>query len=349
MTIYVLIPYGLVTGGPDALHQMVFYLNKNGFNAVAVYLGVDGLNQQIPSAYRPYIDKYRTFSSVKDEKENIVVLPECISHYAKKFLYSKVFIWWLSVDYNLKNTSFWYKAFFTLTLPLRVVLHFKKGIVWMKTNFLNSITKTKYNFKSEKNNVTHLCASYYALDYVSKRTNRSFFLCIEPISKIFLDCYKEKSIYLKKEDFILYNPAKSFKFVRNLQRYDHNLKFVPLKGMSQEQLISQYKRSKLYIDFGPFPGAERMPKEAVLFNCAILTGRFGASGNEKDVPIDSSKYKIVAKKQNVPVIIKKIRYMLNNYANIVHDFEEYRQCVLNLEPNFEKALNRIFGKINEKK
>ena len=39
------------------------------------------------------------------------------------------------------------------------------------------------------------------------------------------------------------------------------LKFEALRGLTQEQLIEKYETSKLYIDFGAFPGAERIPEE----------------------------------------------------------------------------------------
>ena len=111
MNIYVLIPYGLVTGGPDALHQLVYYLNKLKFNACAVYLGASK-NEEIPKQYKTYINDYLLIDEVIDDKNNIIVIPEFISYLKKDFKKSRVFIWWLSVDYNLNRTSIFYKMFF---------------------------------------------------------------------------------------------------------------------------------------------------------------------------------------------------------------------------------------------
>lgn len=340
MNIYVLIPYGLVTGGPDALHQLVYYLRKLNLRAYCVYLGAS-LGASIPSSYSCYISNYLLISDIIDEPKSIVIIPESLSHLSSRFKKTKIFIWWLSVDYNLKNTSFLYKSFFFITIPLRVVKNHKKGLSWIKSAFYNTLLKSKYNFKNESENVSHLCASYYALKYVSEKSNNQYFLCIEPISKYFLDMFCKNVSYGKRKNIVLYNPAKCEKFVRQLKKNAPNINFVALKGMSQFQLIEHYKTAKLYIDFGPFPGAERMPKEAVLFGCAILTGKSGASAYYDDVPI-SNKYKIEASSGNINKIIEKIDYMLKNYESIIKDFEVYKDTVLRLETNFIAQLENIF-------
>ena len=341
MKIYVLIPYGLVTGGPDALHQLVYYLNKLKFNACAVYLGASK-NEEIPKQYKTYINDYLLIDEVIDDKDNIIVIPEFISYLKRDFKKSRVFIWWLSVDYNLNKTSIFYKMFFFFTIPLRLIKNKRKGYRWILSNFKNAIKKEKYSFKNESNNVTHLCASYYAYDYVSSRSKNGFYLCIEPISKFFLEKSSDGISYSDREDIVLYNPAKCGEFVEKIIERAPNIKFVALKGMSQSQLIDYYKKAKVYIDFGPFPGAERMPKEAVLFGCTILTGKNGASAFYGDVPI-LNNYKIESKIENITLIISKIGYMIENYESIILDFEDYKNTVLKLEDNFINQLKAIFG------
>lgn len=341
MKIYVLIPYGLVTGGPDALHQLVYYLNKLKFSACAVYLGASK-NEEIPKQYDTYIKEYLLFDEVIDDKDNILVIPEFISYLKKDFRKSRVFIWRLSVDYNLNKTSLFYKMFFLLTIPLRLVKNRRKSYRRIVSNFKNALQKEKYSFKNEPSNVTHLCASYYAYDYVSRRSKNRFYLCIEPISKFFLEMSRDGISYSNREDIVLYNPAKCGEFVKKIIEKAPNIKFVALKGMSQSQLIEYYKKAKVYIDFGPFPGAERMPKEAVLFGCSILTGKNGASAYYGDVPI-SNNYKVESKIENITLIISKIEYMMENYESIIFDFEDYKNTVLKLEDNFINQLKTIFG------
>ena len=54
------------------------------------------------------------------------------------------------------------------------------------------------------------------------------------------------------------------------------VKFIPLRGLSREQLNDLFFKAKIYIDFGKFPGKDRLFREAALNNCCILTGKFGA-------------------------------------------------------------------------
>lgn len=164
-------------------------------------------------------------------------------------------------------------------------------------------------------------------------------LCIEPISKIFL----EKSAYttVDKSDIILYNPKKNFEFTEKIINSAQDLKFFPLNGMTQDELINIYKKAKVYIDFGTFPGAERIPKEAVINGCCILTGKYGASNFYDDVPI-LEKYKIDAKNENIDLIIQNIKDLIEKYEAKVEEFSEYRNKVWNLESNFIKSLNEIF-------
>ena len=95
--------------------------------------------------------------------------------------------------------------------------------------------------------------------------------------------------------------------------------------------------AKLYVDFGPFPGAERIPKEAALFGCCIITGRNGASNYYGDVPIPD-EYKFADYMSQTDVIIEKIRDVLKYYDVCKSNFENYRKMVLALEENFMNSL-----------
>ena len=190
----------------------------------------------------------------------------------------------------------------------------------------------------------HLCASYYAFDYVSSKTKKNCQILIEPISLFFLENYNLKNNG-KRENIVLFNPRKNYSFTKQIisfaKRKKYPIVFMPLKGYSQDELTKLYSKAKLYIDFGSFPGAERIPKEAVINGCNILTGTNGASGFYGDVPIDN-EFKIKSIKSNIKIIVDRIDFMLNNYENLYNRFDTYRKQVLGLEANFEKQLIRLF-------
>ena len=194
--------------------------------------------------------------------------------------------------------------------------------------------------------IKHICASFHAYDYVSKRSKKEVTIGIEPLSKFFLELYAEKKKeipLIEKNDVVLYNPKRCGYFVRFLSRFLPEIKFEPLTGLTQNELVSKYMTSKLYVDFGAFPGAERIPKEAVLYGCAIITGKRGAASFHKDVPIPD-EYKFGNPIKQIDEIAEKIRFVLRNYEKVYSDFDEYRETILNLEKNFTKSLGNIFLK-----
>lgn len=338
---YVLCPSNLITGGPDALHQMVFYLKQIGKNAEIVYVKIMDDEVSIPEPYKIYVSTYLKISDVTDDDSNVIICAETYIHYTYRFRKSKIYIWWLSVDNNEVGTSFKKKALYALGLPARLIIHPVRYFKFGNEIIRNNLFKKRYNFKNERNNIYHICASYYAYDYVSRSSKKDVQLCVEPISLVFLKEYAKWSGESQREDIVLYNPKKSGKQIELLDMYDKTIKFVPLIGYDQNGLIEMYKKAKLFVDFGPFPGAERMPKEATLFGCAIITGKRGASAYYEDVPIPE-EYKFSFIKGQEAIICKKIKFCLSHYSSIISDFNVYKETVLNLESNFVCALKRIF-------
>lgn len=342
--IYVYCPNDAVTGGPDALHQLVYYLNDIGLDAKMVYYAFSQRHTfSVPEPYKRYVSHFILEKDVDDDFESIIVLPENAVEKINHFQNAKIFVWWLSVDNNLSRSSLLWKFYYFATLPARIVKNHK----YYKDHFFIALRKTlqkrTYSFNSENENVEHICASYYAFDYVSKRSRKKVNFCIEPISKYFLEEYDRQKGSLNsnnRADVILYNPRKSGRFVNELKKLAPDLRFEALLGLTQNQLIEKYKSAKLYVDFGPFPGAERIPKEAVLFGCLVVTGRNGASNFYGDVPIPD-EYKFDTACNQKKLIIEKIRELLDNYNSKKQDFDVYRKTVLDLEGNFKSSLREL--------
>ena len=341
--IYVFCPYALVTGGPDALHQLVYYLKKANFSASIVYCDIKTKKYEIPKPYQAYVMEYDLLEEIEDDEKNILVIPETLWFYAKKFNKCKRYIWRLSVNNNTEKTNLISKIFIIFKKVFskkffKVLIKKPNKIQYL----LNFFRNKRYDFTENVFDL-HLCASYYAYDYVSSYTEKCR-IFIEPISLSFLSNIPENhGKFLQRKNIVLYNPAKNYKFTKKVLKSDSftNIKFIPLKGYSQKELCELYQSSKLYIDFGTFPGAERIPKEAVINGCNILTGRNGASNFYGDVPI-KDEYKIDSIDKNISIIQTKIVSMINSYEQIFNDFDEYRKTVENLEDNFMKDINILF-------
>lgn len=336
--VYVICPYGLITGGPDALHQMVYYLNEIGIEAKLVYSDIKSHKYEIPNQYKKYINEYLLLNDIIDECNSAIVVPETENHILNNYSRAKKYIWWLSVDNDINSSGFKNKL---LKIIKKVRLKNLKKLY--KINTLKIVLKHKeFNFNNNQN-IEHLCASYYSYNYILQKLKdeSKIHYCIEPISKIFL----EKSYFSiqDKSDIILYNPKKNIEFTNKIINFNRSkaLKFIALSGYSQDELIALYQKAKIYIDFGFFPGAERIPKEAVINGCCIITGKYGASNYYSDVPI-LDEYKIDAIDKNIPHICNKIDEIINLYGKKINDFEEYRNTVWNLENNFIIQLKEIF-------
>lgn len=337
--IYVFCPSYIVSGGPEALHQMVYYLNKNGIETYLVYCDLLSKEYEIPKPYKIYVNEYKLVREVIDDNENAIILPETLNFYIKKYSKAKIYLWWLGIGNNFKAKS----SLFTTKLKNR-----KKMISTLKKknkllNLVHFIKYKRYCFENEKENIFHLCASYYVADYVKKHTKNRYYMCIEPISLWLLQSPKVGMKDGKNNcNTVLYNPARNPEFIRKIEKYTSEIDFLPLSGYEQSDLVELFQNSKLYVDFGAFPGAERIPKEAVINGCCILTSQSGAAAFYQDVPIPD-KYKFDVCDENIPEITNMIIEMLSHYDTYCKDFDEYRKMVYKLEDNFIDALKNIFN------
>jgi hypothetical protein len=146
---------------------------------------------------------------------------------------------------------------------------------------------------------------------------------IDSINEDFLnDNYKQ---YISsKKDIILFNPTKGKQFTDRLIAAYPEYDFVPLKGYSPSELSNIFYSAKLYIDFGSHPGRDRMPREAAIHGCCVITGRLGSAANDVDLPIPSH-YKIdTANPEFVQQFGQLSRSIFNQFSLHSEVFEEYR-------------------------
>ena len=271
---------------------------------------------RIPKEYSIYDVK---LSELNDDHENIIMLPEVATKFAYKVKSAKIAIWWLSVDnyYRKKGDNFikdsikYYKDLFRLRLA---------PLMMMKKYF-------------------HFVQSFYAKEYLSKKGLESEFLSdyLNPIH------FEQSS--KAKEDIILYNPVKGARITETLISSNKEFTFIPLEKLSNTQVQDLFQRAKLYIDFGNHPGKDRMPREAVMADCCIITGRRGSANNEVDVPI-LEKYKFDDSKLVDNLLFRKtVLDIFSNYQKNVLNFTEYKDIIKNEQIIFKRQVSKIFKKL----
>ena len=311
-------------GGPEALHQLVYYMRQLGMDAYTVYYEYSGYPVAVPvERYEQYGVKVVRYDEIEDEVGNFVIAPENAPWCLNGFRNAQKCIWWLGLIASevIEGNSFY------------------KMIYWKRRLMRQSFTharKLLYNV----NNCWHLCGSKYAYLDVNNRYDKSRVeYLVEPISLDFLRI-GNSDMPQKREDVVLYNPAKPSIIMKELLERER-FKYIPLKGYTPERLAEIYKRAKLYVDFGFFGGPERMPKEAVYYGCNILVANHNAASNDFDVAIPQ-KYK-VEDIESAEQIECRIDDMIRNYENQHVDFFPFKTKVEKLEDNFVLQLKKVFS------
>ena len=320
---YIFTPADYCSGGPEALHQLSYYMRKCGLDAYTVYYEYTGFREaQTAERYKQYEVVVARYEDVEDVKDYCVIAPENAPWCLNGFKKAQKCIWWLSVAYNQLKEGEWVEK-----------------AVYQKRRILGQSVGNYRNMAFNPKDCWHLCGSKYAFEYVRLRFPQSYVeYLVEPISLDFLRM-GNSDLPKERKDIVLYNPAKpSERMSQLLKRGKFN--YVPLKGFTPVGLAEMYKKAKLYVDFGEFGGPERMPKEAVFFGCNILVANHNAAANDFDVAIPQ-KYK-VEDDATVEQIESRIADMLEHY-DIQHvDFLLFKTKVENLEENFYKHIKNVF-------
>ena len=169
--------------------------------------------------------------------------------------------------------------------------------------------------------IIHLAQSEYAYDFLKKLGVKNVIKCVDAINADFYEEYEEK----ERSDVVLYNPAKATPFMNRIIA-ESGVTFKPIAGMTRQQVIDTMRSSKLYVDFGEFPGRERIPREAAMCGCCLITSKIGSAAYDLDFTHD---YKFDSKDGHIWAIVHKIHYVLEHYDECRKDFDLFRHFLRN--------------------
>lgn len=324
--IYVVCPPNFKTGGTELAHQLVWMLNAHNKKAFICY-STENRSVQICEEFRKYCSEFTVLSEVEDNEDNLIIFPEISTPLVKRYNNIRKAIWWMSVNNYTKNTYIQsaFKEFGT------------KGAIKLIIKKIFRIGTQNLSMRELKNVDLHFVQSEYAKDFLARYNLKG-----EYLTDYINECYYDIDLdMLKKEDFVVYNPKKGFAITKKLIEQNPDIKWIPLINMSNEQMKETLKSAKVYIDFGNFPGKDRIPREAALSYCCVITGMKGAAGFEKDLPIQK-KYKFKDPLNELSGISKLIRECFEKYDENIKDFEYYRQAVLSEKETFEQEVVNLF-------
>lgn len=335
--LYILSVYNFPTGGPETLHQFAKHLMDYGVEVAMIYS--DSAMLEAPDKFKIY--NVPVVNKVIDSPENMLIVPETLTRYLYKYKNIRKCIWWLSRDL--------YYGYNTLEGLLRcaqrqrikkILLPVCIPLIYIK----HKMVRPYFKFGKDKNKIFHMFNCEYVRTYLEQHgvlAENMLYMC-GPIRKEYFECVPKE-----KEALIAYNPKKNYDFtkkiLRKLENKRDDIKAVGIIGMKPEEIVDLLSRSSVYIDFGHFPGPERIPREAVTCYCNVITGMYGSAGNDVDVLVPK-KYKFTASVKNIDKIICAIEELVDNYNMHVDEFDHYRKKVKGQVELFEQN-SREFVKL----
>lgn len=361
-TVYLVCPPRVQTGGPEAMHQLCHALNTNpSFDGAAkmLYLREDdrvGVRHAKGVQRLPVYERYDApaaegmpgefdneggdddASTKSPEKEGdgkmpysseLVIWPECwtnlidcagiqkFSSSMKKNVSHQTAIWWLSVDNNNGKYKDW-----------------------------------------GRDDILHLYQSEYAKKHLRKKGAKHIVQMTEyiPDRSTSIDAAVAQAASASRDLQVLYNPLKGIHYTDEIKRRSGRgkdaIQFTPIGGgmdgrsrISPEEVIQMLRRARIYIDFGPHPGMDRLPREAALAGCFVITNAEGAAQYEEDVPIPA-EYKI--RKFDVDRIHRLLRSCLDDESK-VKDFDKYRAWIDGQAKRMDGCVRDFIDEIDSKR
>lgn len=303
-----------LTGGPEAIHQLSRALLDIGVDARMVYCAERKESCEVPAPFKIYDPQIAIHA--EDQYEDVVIVPEVMTSKLRSFRKAQKAVWWLSVDNYLMQRA-----------PKELVAGAirREPPLWM------------WQMKGK----AHFYQSYYAQSYLeSTGINDAMSLTDYLREDAFSSSEESERL---RENIILYNPKKGIRFTERLISREYpTCQWVALQGMTAEQVSRLMHRAKLYVDFGNHPGKDRMPREAAISGCCVLTGRQGSAGNDRDIPIPDF-YKVDERSSDwVEEAAGKIRDVMLNFRAHQDSLREYRNLIQNQRVEFLKEVRSAF-------
>lgn len=311
----------LVSGGAESLHNLVLQLRGIGLRADLVYFPGVGVDEAKASNY--FVDYGLLPTALDDSGETIIIFPETLCMEALKLKHAQAAIWWLSVDNFLR---------------------IKHGNFWDKWRYFKSVMRRERPFGglSALRRLRHFSKCRYDEIFLGMH-GIHFERITGPISYRYIEASKCLDVWLRqKKDLILYSPETPKSIITLVKNELPKVALVEMKGYPSNEMINLYRQAKVFMDFGNHPGQERMPREAALLGCFVITGSRGSASNEEDVPLPSG-FKLDESRPAFPAgLTRVLAYCLTKAESSAELFQSYIAMVQRQPQQQQRDLQRIF-------
>ena len=254
--IYMVCPANIHSGGCELCHQLVSQLLQFGLDAYVFYMeaSMNAFNPENPvdDFYKKYHCPY--VLEIEDKPQNILIINETANWIYGILKNIRKIFWWMSVDNYLSNLSdlFHHRIKIALVEPLPRFFYFQNDDTehWVQSEYARQFVEL---------NGVPVEKVYVVEDYL----NQAFWINADKVD------------LTKKENIVAFNPNKGFETTRWLIEFAPYINWMKIKNMTPEQVQKLLERAKVYIDFGNHPGKDRIPREAAISGCVVITGKRG--------------------------------------------------------------------------
>ncbi len=322
MRVYLLSTAGFATGGTELIHQFSKCLTDNGIENYMIYSGTDGIHCPTPPSFLKYEVKY--VSQYIDAPDSILILAETQIHHINECVKGTAIIWWLSVDnyFNCYQNRF------------------------AECNYSIDENIDIFNLK-ERSNLIHLVQSHYAKDFVNSYfTADNCYFLMDYINDDIVDWAMTHKDSYQRQNICLYNPRKGYDVIKPvIAACRKDITWIPLMNMTPIEMADTMCKAKLYVDFGAHPGKDRIPREAAICGCCVLTNRKGSAAYTDDVNIPEL-FKI-EDTDNINTVLEEIYDLIDNYDERIKEYAPYREMILKEKENFMDDVQKTIAILQE--
>jgi len=343
------------TGGPTALHQLCYHINKLTNSSICkIAYNINSNNPiQIAKEYEKYKVPWTTINRVPDSNNTLIIVPEIWPYLIKKFTKSKKAIYWLSVDNFILSviresklkTLLGNLKYCIVYKDLELIVDVAIKVLSRKPYKVKSLNDAKYYtivrefyiikhlFNIIKDVDLHITQSFYSKEFLTKFFGISLSKIVhvrEPIEEDFL-----KPRIGKKINLVAFNTRKAFsivyKIIKKLNKVKDKLIIVQLENVGKQKMIDILSKSKVFVDIGIHPGRDRPAREAGALYNIVIANRRGGYFYPEDLPLPEEymiKCKdITCRDINIDYVVNLILDSVHNYDHHIKKFKEFIEYI----------------------
>lgn len=370
-TFYLSVPQGDRTGGPECLHQLADAIIRRGYRARLVPM--HNFRGCVPDPeYDVY--EYELADRIEDPDNAILVIGEVSPieswRELRQISAQRTWLWWLSVHNGPDPRSRYFQGSDACCTfaprpdgmpkdalgapdPAHPPIHVTpwgdattSGLLkeaWKRSHadyrakpglrsFAVESASLLFNRRLIESNIGFLAQSVYAQGFCRTVLGREAL----PMT----DYLRRPNIapQQRKQRTIAYNAIKGYTKIFELQSLLPDVQFVPIKGMSYQQVCETLASSQIYVELGLPPGRDRLPREAAHFGAAVALLCRGTAYCWDDFPLPP-RYRVADKPGWAAQLAQTLLFMLDNPEQVRNDQEFFRTWVTGDRDRYESEVD----------